>query len=374
MLETLSTDIIEYSIGPYHPDLPGPMRITLGLDGELIVSAKTESGFSHRGVERLMQEHFWQSSIAYADHIDPLSSIFYELALCLAGEEIGKITVPKRAQQIRIILSEINRIYSHLTSMVEIAKAVEAPTMAHYVLRDREKFLDLMELLTGSRFSHNFLRFGGVASDISEGFIERVIEVCDLIRVRPKEYNDLFTFNQGFIRRTINQAVLGAKLVEKYGITGPAARAARVNIDVRRSPGYSGYSELNFEPAHGKGEAGVLGDAYDRFIVRLREITQSADIIKQVVEGLKEGPFLQSHLETNFKLPAGEAYVRVESARGVIGCYLVSDGSSSPFRVQFRTPSAALFQAIPDVLIGASLEDLSVYLSSLDISVSEVER
>jgi NADH-quinone oxidoreductase subunit D len=374
MREELGTRVIEYKIGPFHPDLPGPFQLELGLDGEIIVRAKASSRFSYRGIEKLIQEHFWQSAVSYVDHIDPINAIFYEHVFCLAVEDIGQIEVPKRAQQIRVLVSEISRIVAHLTFIVRMARAVGARTMEHYVLRDRERFLDLMELLTGSRFSHNFIRYGGVASDISEGFIERVLDCCDLIRIRPKEYNDLFTFNQAFIQRTAGQAVISPEMVKKFGITGPNARATRVNVDVRKYPGYSGYQDIDFEPALGKGEFGSLGDAYDRFLVRLREIGQSVEIIKQVLESLEK----DSHIGKDFNeykvLPPGEAYARVESSRGALGCYLVSDGGQSPYRVQFRPPSSSSFMLIPELLIGSSLEDLSVYLSSLDLSISEVDR
>lgn len=373
-LETLKTDIISVDIGPYHYALPAAMRLTLGLDGEVIVRARAQSGFLHRGIERTMQEHFWESAIAYSDHLEPSASAFGELAFCMAVEQIAGIEVPRRAKQIRIVLSEMSRIVSHFSYVAALARAVESETMVHYVLRDRERYLDLFELLTGARFSLNFLRFGGVAFDISEGFIERVIEVCEITRMRPKEYNDLFTFNQTLIRRTSNQAVLDAGTVKRFGLSGPNARASGVSVDVRKDNPYCGYEDLDFEAALGKGEFGKLGDAHDRYLIRLREISQGMDLIRQALESLESGEYWNRALPSGAKVPEGEAYMRVESPRGILGCHVVSDGGASPFRVQFVTPSSACFRVVDTLLLGANISDLPVFLASLDLSMSEVDK
>ena len=179
--DSYDSDLTLWEIGPYHGSLPAAMRMSLHLDGEIIVSCNVETGFLHRGLEKACELHPWQAVVSYADHLDPEVAVFGELAVCLAVEEIGDIKVPLRANSIRIILCELSRISAHLAFIVRMAKAVGSETIIHYVLRDREKILDLFELLTGARFSLNFLRFGGVNADVTDGFIERVFEVCEMI-------------------------------------------------------------------------------------------------------------------------------------------------------------------------------------------------
>ncbi|MBC7691268.1 MAG: NADH-quinone oxidoreductase subunit D [Methylotenera sp.] len=372
--EYLATDFTNWSLGPYHPALPGPMMLRLQLDGEIIVSGETEAGFLHRGLEKALERHSWQSSLTYADRLDPESAIFGELAVCLAAEEIAGIDVPRRAQNIRVILSELTRISSHLGFLARMAKAVGSTPMFHYVLRDRERVLDLFELLTGARFSINFLRLGGVSADVTEGFIERVIDVCELIRIRLKEYNDLFSFNHAFLKRSSWIGVLSSERARALGVTGPNARAAGLSLDVRKSAPYSGYELIDFEIPVGRGEGGTIGDAHDRFVLRLREITQSLEILKQSVDSIPAGQFQSVKISREFTIAPGEAYSRVESPRGTLGCHLVSDGGTRPARVQFKTPSTGHMLTIPELVIGTRVEDISVILLSLDISLAEFDR
>jgi NADH-quinone oxidoreductase subunit D len=306
--------------------------------------------------------------------LSPEGSVFGELVFCLAVEEIGQIAVPPRAQVIRVILSELARLSSHLGFIARMAKSVGADTLFHYVVRDREKTLDLFELLTGSRLSLNFLRFGGVSSDVSEGFIERVLEVCDLIQVRLKEYNDLFSFSHAFLKRSANIGVLSVEQIRRFGVTGPNARASGLLIDTRKSHPYSGFDVVDFHIPAGRGEGGTLGDVHDRYLLRLREISQSFEILRQTAENLPGGDFSNGRVDKDFVTLAGEAYARVESPRGLLGCHVVSDGMTKPARVQFRVPSQAHMLVAPELLVGSRLEDLPVILASLDICVSEVDR
>jgi NADH-quinone oxidoreductase subunit D len=350
------------------------MKLRLKSDGEIIVSAECETGFLHRGLEKCFELHPWISSVCYADHLDPEAAVFGEAVLCLAVEEIGKIPVPARAKAIRITLLELARISSHLLSIARTASAVGAETAVHYVLRDRERILDLFELVSGVRFALNYLRFGGVAADVTEGFIERAMEVSETIRNRLKEYNDLFTFNHAFLMRSRNVGVLTREAALAAGITGPSARACGIATDVRKSRPYLGYEAIDFEIALGREDEGVLGDVHSRFMVRLREIAQSIEILNQVCDGMPKGDFVSVHVGRDFRLPRGEAYARIESARGLLGCHVVSDGKEKPARVQFRVPSCAAVQQIPQLLCGAGTDDISLILASLDISVAEVDR
>jgi len=372
--ERLRTDLASWEIGPYHGALPAPMQLQLTLDGEVIVSARVETGFLHRGLEKTFELHLWQSAPAYADHLDPEGSVFGELALCMAVEEIARIDVPERAKRIRVILSELTRVTAHMGYVARIARSVGSDTMVHYVLRDREKVLDLFELLSGARFSVNFLRFGGVQADVTEGFIERVLEVCDLIRFRLKEYNDLLTFNHAFLKRTVGVGIIPHGRVHHYGITGPNARASGHSLDVRKVAPYSGYGRVDFEIPMVTPEYGNEGDIHARFLIRLREIAQSVEILRQEAEAIPKGDFSVGPIDKDFVPPAGEAYSRVESSRGLLGCHVVSDGGRSPRRIQFRPPTFSLLAAIPELVRGVRIEDLPVLLMSLDLGIAEADR
>ncbi len=370
MNECLKTDTMLWEIGPYHGALPGPMKLRLRLDGEVIIKGEVETGYLHRGLEKALELHLWQTSCFYADHLDPEGAAWGELALCLAVEEISEIEVPARAQAIRVILCELTRISSHMGFVVRMARSVGAETILHYVLRDRERVLDLFELLTGARYSVNFLRYGGVKADVTEGFIERVLETCDLVQVRLKEYNDLFTFNHAFLKRTQDIGVISPALALKYGVTGPAARASGIAADVRKTHPYSGYDKRDFVAPTEKG----VGGAHARFLVHLREIAESVSILRQTSEQVPEGDFTIGRIDKEFAVPAGEGYARIESARGLLGCHVVADGTIKPSRVQFRTPSSTHIQLLSELLTGIRIEDLPVLLASLDLSIAEADR
>ncbi|MGE0614803.1 MAG: NADH-quinone oxidoreductase subunit D [Bacteriovoracia bacterium] len=372
--DLFSTVQTAWELGPFHPGLPGPMALKLQLDGEMITGVHCESGFFHRGVEKAIELQQWYSVMPYADRIDSETALFTELAVCLAVEEIAGLQVSPRANRIRVTLCELNRISAHLGALLRIAKTVELETVMHYVLRDREKILDLFELISGSRFNLNYFRFGGVATDITDGFIERVSEVCDLIRTRVREYQDLFTSNHIFQRRSAGVGLLHPEVVRRYGITGPDARASGVVSDMRKSAPYSGYEEFEFQVPVGSGEGDRLGGVHDRVVVRLREIVQSVDIIRQAIENIPVGEYRAVKELFDFKVPEGEAYSRVEGARGVLAVHAVSDGGNTPYRLQVRGGSKALLQAVPEILVGQWVGDFPLILASLDISVGEADR
>lgn len=368
------SDLTTWEIGPYHGSLPAPMRLILSLDGEIIDECRVETGFLHRGLEKTFEIHSWKASIPYADHLDPEVAIFGGLVFCMAVEEIAEIGVSERAQCIRLIIAELSRVSAHLAYMLRMAKAVGSDVILHYLLRDREKILDLFELLTGARFSLNFVRFGGVRADVTEGFLERVLETCETIRIRMKEYNDLFTFNHIFLKRTTHVGCLSLSLIRKCGITGPNARASGIPLDLRKSMPQLGYQRIEFEVPIGSGERGELGDVHDRFLLRLREITQSMEILRQLLDQLPSGPYSNEKFEKNFFIPSGEAYSCIESSRGWLGCHVVSDGKDFPGRVQFHPPTIANLMALPDLIQGVRIEDLPVVLASLDLGIAEADR
>ncbi|MCC7442225.1 MAG: NADH-quinone oxidoreductase subunit D [Bdellovibrionales bacterium] len=350
------------------------MKLKLTLDGEVIAQVEVETGYSHRGLEKLFELKSWRSGLPYADRVDPEAAVFGQVVYALCAEKVLGVDAPKRAQQVRTVLCELARISSHFRSFVQMARSLGAETFVHYVLRDREKLLDLFELITGARFSLNFLRIGGVAQDVTEGFLERVSDVADLLRTRMKEYNDLFSFNDAFLGRTRGTGVITHDAVLRHGLTGPNARAAGHAFDVRKLHPYLEYGSVDFETPIGRGEFGQVGDAHDRFLVRLREVLQSIEIVKQVCESMSDGPFLSVGPNEVIRPRSGEAFLRVESPRGALGCYVASEGGAGPVRVQFAPPSVPTLAVMPELARGGRLEDLPVILASLDLSIAEVDR
>ncbi len=369
------TDLSRLRVGPIHPDLPGPIALTLLLDGESVVEATVERGFAHRGLEKVTESRLWHVTPAYAARLEPEASAFSELVFCLAVEELAYLTAPPRAQSIRMILCELSRIASNLLSVSHMARLVGSGTFFHYVQRDREKILDLIELLTGARFNLNFLKFGGVKADISEGFVERVLETCEALRYRLKEYNDLFSYNTSFLLRTRGVGQISAAAVQEFGLTGPNAWASGVFADSRIESPYCGYDLVEHQ-----GVTPVVtdpakqGDCHARYIVRLQEILASLEILQTVCHHLPVGEFARGKIDKDFAPASGEAYARVESPRGLLGCHVISTGGRSPARTQFRVPSMSVYHALPHVLKGISMEDFPVFLASLDLSVAELDR
>jgi NADH-quinone oxidoreductase subunit D len=372
--EAFLTDRTPYVLGPYHPALPGPMRIALELEGERIARAQVETGFLHKNLEKAFERNPWRSSLVYAERLDPVAPLSGGLVLCLAVEETGEISVPERGQRIRLILAELSRVLVHLKFIAKMARAAGLETMMHYVLRDSEKILDLFELLTGSRYAKSYLRFGGVQADATAGFLERVHELCDLLRIRTKEYNDLFSFNFCFVQRATRVGTLDLSLAEKCGVTGPNGRASGSEADVRKSRAYLSYDHLDFKVPKGGGFQGRTGDVYARYLIRLREILQSLEILKQAIDNVPAGDFLNSKAERDFSIPRGEASCCIESPRGLLGCHVVSDGGINPSRVQFHPPTRGHVDVIPELLRGNCLEDLALILASLDLGISELDR
>lgn len=371
--ERLETDLSTWEIGPYHGSLPGPLVLRLVLDGEVVVTASVETGYMHRGLEKAMERSPWIAGGTYANRVDGETPFFAELAFCTAVEGICGTPVPPRAECIRALLCELSRVSAHMAYFARMARAVGTETLMHYVLRDRERVLDLFELLTGARFSLNFLRTGGVAADVTEGFVERVGETCDLIRVRLKEYNDILSYNLAFIRRTEGIGWVSPEAARRVGLTGPNARASGLPFDARRDCCYGLYDIVDFEVMGARME--FTGDCHGRFLLRMREVAQSVEILKQLVEVVPPGEY-NSRREGPRALivPAGEVYSRVESARGLLGCHAASDGTEKPARVQFRVPSTAAVALIPEILAGSRIEDVPVILASLDLSISEADR
>lgn len=373
-VEKLNTRPSAHTVGPLDRDLPGLMKIQLEVDGEKILSSKVKTGFTHKALEKMHENLKWFSSIIAVDRIDSEASIFYETAFFQSVEEVCNILVPRRAQVIRLILCELNRIQCHLGSLARLCATLKYDTASKYLLRERELILDLFELMTGSRFNIGFLRVGGVAFDITEGFIERIFETVRLIQVRLREYRALMSENRIFIERLSGSAPLSQEMAHAHGVTGPNLRASGVPFDLRKTDPYSCYDLFAFNVPVGLGTGGVLGDAFDRMKVRIDEIQESLTLLVNVAEAVPPGEHSVLKVPPEFQVPAGEAVSRVEGPRGMIQCHIVSDGDVKPARVAWRTPSLPHLYLIPEMLRGVTLQNLSVVLASLDINIAEVDR
>lgn len=372
--EYLQSDWIEWEIGLFHPWSVLPAQSWITLDGERVVKARFEAGYTRRGIEQRLTQHPWLSGIAWIDQIDPEGAPFWERIYCEAIEKLVGVRAPPRAVAMRVILCELSRIAQHLTYFARLGEALGVATLLHFSLREKERVLDLFELLTGARFTHAYIRPGGIATEVSAGFLERVIETCQYLRLRMREYEQLVGRNDVFLRRVAFLAVVGEREVERYGLSGPVARASGASRDLRRTdPAYGPY---DFDVPLGRGLSGSRGDALDRFEVRTLEVEQSIRILLQAAEDLPGGvAFRPMPLDgAGLRVPAGEAEQTLEGARGAMQCRVHSDGGDRPVRVEFVGPSSGLFAALPRVLEGARLDELRISVESLDISMLEVDR
>lgn len=370
---SITETTLTLNIGPHHSAAIGPLRIKLQTDGEMVMSGEPEVGYLHRGIEKIGERMTWTGFMPYTDRVDYLAAIHCNLAYALAVEGLAQIQVTERANTIRVVTSELNRIASHLLTLGFQANQLGSSTAFMYALRDREKINNLFEMLCGARLTYNYIRIGGVAADVTEGFLEKTYEFLDYLMPKLKEYNDLLSNNRIFIGRLASVGAISLSTAVDCGVTGPILRAAGLKHDMRKVAPYCGYQKYDFDIPVGKGEVGALGDAFDRHMVRIREIEQSASIIRQALDILPEGPFM-TQLPRVFKAPKGESYAAVESPRGALGVYVSSTGEKHPARVRFRTPSFATLNLFPQLLTQVPLSDVATTVGSLDIMVSEVDR
>jgi len=385
--------IMTINMGPQHPATHGVLRVVLELDGEIVVSATPFIGYLHRGVEKLAEVKTYHQALTLTDRLDYTSALSNNLAYCLAVENLLGLDVPKRGQYLRVILAELQRIAAHLLWLGTHAMDIGAMTVYFYCFRERESITDIIESVTGARLTPSFIRIGGLAQDVPEGFEERVKSFVKEFPGRVDEYETLLTKNIIWKRRTINVSPLSKEDALSFGVTGPVLRASGVNYDVRKAFPYSSYDDFDFEIPLGK-----RGDVFDRYDVRLREMRQSNRIIEQAISRLSEGPInadaplyvappkeevqkdmaaLIRHfklMEESFHAPAGEAYGAIESSKGELGFYLVSDGSNKPFRFRIRTPSFPNMGALPKMITGSMIADVIAAIGSIDIVLGEIDR
>lgn len=363
------TEEITVNMGPHHPSTHGVLRLIVKIDGEIIKEVVPVIGYLHRSIERLGQDRNYFMYFPVVDRVDYVSIIAAEWPLVMAVEKIGGIEVPERAEYIRVITAELTRIMSHLFWLGTFMLDLGATTVIMYALREREKIVDLMEELTGQRMMFNYLRYGGVNSDLPEGWLKKVSNFCDYFLKMIEEYEVLINKNPIFLSRVKDIGIMSKELVVAYGACGPILRGSGVKADVRKDEPYSVYDRFDFDIP-----VGVKGDTYDRYIVRMQEMRESVRILKQAIDQIPSGPCLKKKLSFSFKIPAGETYCQVEAPRGNMGVYLISNGTNTPARVKYRTPSYANMQILPEVLRNSYLSDIMAIFGSFDVILPEVDR
>ncbi|MBI2943316.1 MAG: NADH-quinone oxidoreductase subunit D [Candidatus Wallbacteria bacterium] len=365
---------IYVNMGPQHPSTHGVLRLMLRTDGEIVSDVAPMIGYLHRCAEKYGESGTYQMMIPYTDRMDYLAGMNCNWAYCLAVEKLGNVVVPERAEYIRILVGELNRIASHLIAFGTYGLDLGAFTPFFYALDEREKILDLFEMVCGARLTYSYFRIGGVAADLPEGWVKRCHEFIDFFRKRIDEFNELLTYNYIFIRRTANIGVIPANMAVDYGCTGPVLRGSGMRRDTRVDEPYGLYPRLRFHIPIGMGEKGSVGDCWDRYMVRIREMEQSCDIIKQVLKSMPEKGDVRAKVPKAFKPPKGEVYVRSESSKGELGFYLISDGTDRPYRVKARSPSLSNLCVLPAISDGMMIADLVATLGSLDIVMGEIDR
>jgi NADH-quinone oxidoreductase subunit D len=362
-----STELV-LNMGPQHPSTHGVLRVILKLDGEKILGTDCVIGYLHRGVEKIAENRTWAQFNPYVDRMDYVAAIPNGLGYCLAVEKLLNVEAPPRAQVVRVILTELNRIASHLVWLGTHALDIGAITPVFYCFREREEALNIFEKYCGARLTTHAFRIGGLQYETYEGFEQDVKAFCDMFPAKVDEYEALLTGNRIWLGRLTNVGVLTADECKEYGVTGPLLRAAGVKWDLRKAQPYSGYEKYDFEIPIRQN-----GDTFDRYMVRIEEMRQSVRIIRQAVENIPEGPIM-GKVGKVIKPPVGEAYVSIEAPKGELGYYAVSDGSTQPYRVRVRPPSFVNLQALDRMVRGALVADICAVIGTLDIVLGEVDR
>ena len=368
-------DEMVLNMGPHHPSTHGVLRFIVHTDGEIIRKAVPDVGYLHRSIEKIGERCTYQGYMPYTDRVDYLAAMFANEAWATACEKLMDIEVPPRAQYLRVISCELNRIASHMIALGAMAMDVGAVTPFPYALREREAINDFIEELCGARLTYNYHRIGGVSFDMTKGWDDKVLAWLDHMEPTLDELDRLITLNDIFIRRLRNVAVISKDEAIAYGLVGPNLRGSGLAWDLRKEDAYSVYGKLAFDVPIGKGQMGTLGDCWDRFWVRVEECRQSCKILRQCFEQIKAWPEndIVGKLPKKMR-PEGEAYARVESARGDMGCYVIGAGKDEPYRARFRTGSFNAMGIVEAKSRGIFIADLVAMIASLDVVAPEIDR
>jgi NADH-quinone oxidoreductase subunit D len=392
-IEVSEDETMIINMGPQHPSTHGVLRVMLELEGETVLRSKPVIGYLHTGMEKTAEDLTFVQGCTNVTRMDYLAPLFNELVFSLAAEKLLGVEVPPRATWIRMLMSELNRLSSHLLWMATNGMDIGAVSMMIYGWRERETVLRFFEKTTGLRMNHNYIRVGGVAADLPDGWRDDVLAILDALPARLAEYDDLLTGQPIFRQRTEGIGILTADQALALGTTGPLLRSTGVPWDLRRTMPYLYYDQVDFDVV-----VGTYGDCFDRYAIRLNEMRESIKILHQIIEQMPAGDYriqdkkvtpppraridesmeaLIHHFKIfteGIKVPAGEVYVAVESPRGELGCYMVADGSAKPYRMHIRGPSFVNLQTLPPMLQGGLVADAVAVISSLDPVMGEVDR
>ena len=356
------------NMGPQHPSTHGVFRMVLWVDGEKVVDVEPHIGYLHRGSEKLCEGEQYAQIITLFDRLDYVSNFNNELVFCRAVEKLMGVEVPERAEYVRVILCELNRIASHLLFVGTFGLDAGAMTPIMFTFRGRERIQAVFEAISGARMMHNYFRVSGLKVDLPDNFEELIGNLLPELRSDVEEADKLLTYNEVFIARSKDIGAIDAETAIDYGLTGPMLRACGVPYDVRKAEPYSVYDRFDFDIP-----VGIDGDCWERYYVRVQEMYQSLSIVEQCLEQISPGP-VSTLGRRLIRPPKGDVYVRCENPRGEIGVYLVSDGSDKPYRVKVRPPSFCNLSAIRLLLKDVWVADAVVILGSLDIVLGEVDR
>ncbi|HEX2454115.1 MAG TPA: NADH dehydrogenase (quinone) subunit D [Vicinamibacterales bacterium] len=390
----LRTETMTVNMGPQHPSTHGVLRIVLELSGETVVNADTTIGYLHTGIEKTAEQKKWQQVIPLVERTDYLGAQSNSLAFCMSVEKLLDVEMPERVKNIRVLIVELQRIASHLVWLGTHGLEIGAVSVMMYCFREREQLLNINEMLAGFRMFPSYFRIGGLREDLPEGFHDAVKTFLDRFPSKLDEYEDLLTKNQIWLKRTRSVGVLPKQDAISLGLVGPMARASGISYDVRRAFPYLGYETYEFDVP-----VGTMGDVYDRYLVRVEEMRQSARIARQALERITprgvydiqdyrivpppkdkvytemEG-LIQHFLiySQGFTVPAGDAYVPIEGPRGEHGFSIVSDGTNRPYRIKLRAPSFYACQGLPKLIIGGMIADVIAVIGSTDVVMGDVDR
>jgi NADH-quinone oxidoreductase subunit D len=389
----LDQEILTVNFGPHHPATHGVLRLLVTLQGEVVREMRPYMGYVHTGIEKNCEDKAYWKVIPLVERMDYLAYYFNALAFCMAVERLLDEPVPKRAQYLRVIHCELNRIHSHLVWLGTSALDLGAISIFWYCFRERDKVLDLFEASSGQRMHTRYFQVGGVFEDIPAGWDRKALAFVDDMEERLGQYEAILDRNEIFLQRTKHVGIVDAQRLLDLGVTGPLLRAAGNPYDIRKAEPYSSYQDFDF-----KVPIGTVGDCYDRYRVRAAEIRESAEIIRQAVAGLPEGPYITDNRKValpprhelatsmealihhfklvteGFRVPPGEAYVPIEGPRGELGCFVLADGSAKPARVHMRDPSFVNLQALREMCVGGYIADMIANLAMLDPILGGIDR
>ncbi len=364
----LDADELILNMGPQHPSTHGVLRVILKLDGEKILNTECVIGYLHRGVEKIGEHRTYTQFAPYVDRMDYVAAVSNGLGYCEAVEKLLNVEAPPRAQYIRVIMAELQRIASHQVWLGTHALDIGAMTPLFYTFRDREEILKIFEKYCGARLTTHAFRIGGCQYETYDGFEKEVKRFCDFVEPKIGEYEALLTTNRIWVERTKGIGILNGDDCKALGVTGPVLRAAGVKWDLRRAQPYEAYNKFDFEIP-----VGEHGDTYDRYIVRIKEMYQSLRIIRQAVDNIPEGPIM-AKVPKIIKPAVGEVYHSIEAPKGELGYFIASDGSTQPYRMRIRPPSFVNLQGLDKMVRGMLMADVVAVIGTLDIVLGEVDR